>query len=93
MPTLEASEVRKVRPFFVRRLLAESESAVKKLIRVRLSSNFSVSSASLYGWLSETMLPSENSIILSEYSRASSGLCVTIITSLSPAACFISSIT
>ena len=60
MPMLPAKAVKKVRPFFVIRLLSDSDSAVPKLIEVLLllpAAGFS-STVSSYGALSSTISPS-----------------------------------
>ena len=60
IPMLPAKAVKNVRPFFVIRLLSDSDSAVPKLIEVFLllpAAGFS-STASSYGALSSTISPS-----------------------------------
>ena len=59
IPMLPAKAVKNVRPFFVIRLLSDSDSAVPKLIEVFLllpAAGFSVPPA--YGALSSTISPS-----------------------------------
>ena len=81
MPMLDAKLVRKVRPFFVRRLLNESESAVKKLILVFFREKPSGRSTASQGLLSAVMRPSAKRMMRSAYFSASAGLCVTMMTS------------
>ena len=98
IPILPAKAVRIVLVFFVIRLLRLRLNAVKNdidvffffvlhdFLSVKESSSVFVvilSSSPLYGLLSSVIVPSRSLIILVEYCVASSGLCVTIIISLS----------
>ena len=87
IPMLPANEVNMVLPFLVIKLFRLSDSAVRKFIETLLLafevlSSFS-SSSTLYGLESSVIFPSSIFIILDEYFSAKSGLCVTIIISLS----------
>ncbi len=95
MPIEPAKEVIIVLPFLVRRLLKLKASEVRKLILAlpRLPCFSACTSFAVNGSVSSIILPSLSLIILVAYSSASSGLCVTITTSLSFATCFKSSIT
>ena len=96
IPIEPAKEVKKVLPFLVFKLLKLSAREVKNDIDV-LPIFLCLASADLfstiYGSLSDIILPSFKLTIRVAYSSASSGLCVTITTSLSFATSFKSSIT
>ena len=96
IPILPANAVKRVRPFFVSRLLKLRENAVNTDIDVFLgayaSSDSFASSSSENGAESSMILPSNSFTILVEYLSASSGLCVTMMTSFSSAISFNSSI-
>ena len=94
IPIDPAKAVKKVLAFLVIRLLRDKESAVKNDIEGRLPLFFSVFSSPSpeYGIVSSVILPSSSLIIRVEYCFASSGLWVTIITSLALEISFKSSI-
>ena len=86
MPMLPAKAVRMVRAFLVMRLLSERESAVKKLIEGRflfVSRGLSGTESGSKGSVSPWIWPSSSRTIRVEYFSARSGLCVTMMTSLS----------
>ena len=82
MPMDPAKEVMRVRPFFVIRLLADRDRAVRKPIEVRRAGLASRRSCAVgtKGSESATMQPSASSTMRVAYSWASSGLCVTMMT-------------
>ncbi len=83
MPMLPANAVKNVLPFFVIKLLSESDKAVQNDIEGFLSASLPASSKfsfSSTGFESLTICPSLSSTIRVEYTCASSGLCVTITT-------------
>ena len=86
MPIEPAKAVMRVRPFFVSRLFQERDSAVRKLIDVRrtcfLLARMS-SGAGSKGSESLRMTPSARLTMRVAYCSASSGLCVTMMTSRS----------
>ncbi len=90
MPMLPAKLVRKVRAFFVSRLSSESESAVKKDIPMPFllfrfcfffAAAFCCGAGCFSGAVSETTSPSWSETMRVAYFSASSGLCVTMMTS------------
>ena len=84
MPMEPAKLVKKVRAFFVIKLFSDRESAVKKDMEVFFAfSGKAGSSRESNGWVSSVILPSFRRMIRLAYWSASSGLCVTIMTSLS----------
>ena len=89
IPILPANAVRSVRPFFVIRLFLERANAVKNDMDGFLTffCSFlpigSVLVSFVYGSESDIIFPSNNFMVLVAYCSASSGLCVTIIISLS----------
>ena len=85
-----AKAVRKVRPFFVNKLLNERARAVIKLIFVFVNwmSPCLGSSVGSYGFESLKIFPSNTCTIRVEYVFASSGLCVTMMTRRSLAMSF-----
>ena len=92
MPMLPAKAVSRVRPFFVRRLLKLSARAVPKDMEIFLRFWGDRSgSSSVRGLVSSTICPSSSRTMRVEYRSASSGLWVTMITSLSRAISFNSS--
>ena len=81
IPILPANEVINVRPFLVKRLLADVFKAVENGMVVRLVINFPEASVSITsGRVSSTTRPSRSLTIRSEWMEASSELCVTMIT-------------
>ena len=86
IPMEPAKDTSTVLVFFVHRLLKLSASAVRKFIEALprfLCTGLMPSSSGLYGLLSSVILPSLSLTILFAYFSASSGLCVTMTTSLS----------
>ena len=91
MPIEPAKAVRSVRPFLVIRLFSESDSAVPKDIEVfspEVSCTTAGTEAGSKGSVSERSLPSCIRTMRVEYFSASSGLWVTMMTSLSLATSF-----
>ena len=94
MPMLPAKAVSTVLPFFVIRLLSESDRLVKKPILALPDLTLSRSSVSgEHGSESSVTSPSLSRTILVAYFSASSGLCVTITTRRFSATFFSISIT
>ena len=98
MPIEPATDTKMVRAFLVIKFLSDKDNAVKKdifvflLLLPALKASRSVLILPSYFLESAVILPSFKRIILVAYWSASSGLCVTIITSLSLAISFRSSI-
>ena len=92
MPILPAKEVKIVLPIFVRRLAKDKPKDVQNDIdiRFRFFASFSsiLPSGTSYGFVSLMIWPSFKLTIRVEYASASSGLCVTMMTSFSSAICF-----
>ena len=95
MPMEPAKATRIVRVFLVSRLLSDRDSAVKNdmpgFFTLPCGAGASVSGSA--GRVSSTTRPSSSRMTRVEYACASSGLCVTMITSRSRAISFKSSIT
>ena len=96
IPILPAKATSSVLVFFVRKLLKLNDKEVSNdilALPIFLDTFSDSSSSTVYGLLSERIVPSFSTTILVAYSFASSGLCVTITTSLSFATSFNKSIT